>query len=178
TRSLMIFGQGALRCHPYLYDEMQALQDQDRERGFKSFERLFFKHAGHSLGNISRGIVLGLTGSKPAEIPANADSFSAHWYRLITRYSAVLASFSDIAFAFLGGDLKRRELVSARLGDVHSQLLISCAILKYHATLPRDEANDAHATYALHCSLHKAQQALEDFCRNFGHFGIARVMKW
>ena len=177
TRSLMIFGQGALRCHPYLYDELQAIQDEDQERGFKNFEQLFFKHAGHSLGNISRGMVHGLSGARLAEIPANADSFSAPWYRLITRYSAVLASFSDIAFALLGGDLKRREMVSARLGDLHSHLLISCAILKYHATLPRDEANDAHATYALRRSLSQAHQAIEDFCRNFGYFGVARLLK-
>ncbi|MCC4307698.1 acyl-CoA dehydrogenase [Alcanivorax marinus] len=177
TRSLMIFGQGALRCHPYLYDELQAIQDEDQDRGFKQFEHLFFKHAGHSLGNISRGIVLGLTGSKLADIPANADSFSAPWYRLITRYSAVLASLSDVAFALLGGDLKRREMVSARLGDLHSHLLISCAILKYHATLPRDEANDAHATYALRRSLSQAHDAIEDFCRNFGNYGVARLLK-
>ncbi len=178
SRSLMIFGQGAMRCHPFLYDELNALQDEDRERGLDTFDELFLKHAAHSIGNISRAIVFGLSGSCTAGIPANADSFSTPWYRLITRYSAVLASFSDIAFALLGGDLKRREMLSARLGDVHSQLLIACAILKYHATLPRDAANDAHATYALHRSLHQAQQALEDFCRNFGHFGIARVMKW
>lgn len=121
--------------------------------------------------------MLGLTGSKLADIPANADSFSAPWYRLITRYSAVLASLSDVAFALLGGDLKRREMVSARLGDLHSHLLISCAILKYHATLPRDEANDAHATYALRRSLSQAHDAIEDFCRNFGNYGVARLLK-
>jgi acyl-CoA dehydrogenase len=177
TRSLMIFGQGAMRCHPYLYDELQAIQDEDQERGLNTFEGLFFKHAGHTLGNMSRGLVHGLSGAALAEIPANADSFSAPWYRLITRYSAVLASFSDVAFALLGGDLKRREMVSARLGDVHSQLLIACAVLKFHATLPRDEANDAHARYALQHAFSQIHDAVEDFARNFGYLGVARILK-
>ena len=177
TRSLMIFGQGAMRCHPYLYDELQAIQDEDQERGLDTFEGLFFKHAGHTLGNMSRGLVHGLSGAALAEIPANADSFSAPWYRLITRYSAVLASFSDVAFALLGGDLKRREMVSARLGDVHSQLLIACAVLKFHATLPRDEANDAHARYALQHAFSQIHDAVEDFARNFGYMGVARILK-
>jgi len=177
TRSLMIFGQGAMRCHPYLYDELQAIQDEDQERGLDTFEGLFFNHAGHTLGNMSRGLVHGLSGAHLAEIPANADSFSAPWYRLITRYSAVLASLSDVAFALLGGDLKRREMVSARLGDVHSQLLIACAVLKFHATLPRDEANDAHAQYALQYAFSQIHDAVEDFARNFGYLGVARILK-
>lgn len=177
TRSLMIFGQGAMRCHPYLYDELQAIQDEDQERGLDTFEGLFFKHAGHTLSNMSRGLVHGLSGARLADIPANADSFSAPWYRLITRYSAVLASLSDVAFALLGGDLKRREMVSARLGDVHSQLLIACAVLKFHATLPRDEANDAHARYALQHAFSQIHDAVEDFARNFGYLGVARILK-
>ncbi len=177
TRSLMIFGQGALRCHPFLYDELNALQDEDKERGLETFEALFLKHAGHTIGNMCRGLVHALTGGRLADIPANADSFSTPWYRLISRYSAVLASTSDAAFALLGGDLKRRELLSARLGDAHSQLLIACAVLKFHGTLPRDEANDAHATYALHHALSQAHEALEAFYRNLGVFGIGCLLK-
>ena len=82
-----------------------------------------------------------------------------------------------MALALLGGDLKRRELLSARLGDVHSQLLIACAILKYHATLPRDEANDAHAHYALRRAFSLAHNSLEAFYRNFGFYGIGHVLK-
>ena len=128
TRSLMIFGQGAMRCHPFLYDELQAIQAEDKEQGLQDFDKLFFAHAGHTLGNISSGIVQALTGSYLSEAPGNADAFSAPWYHLINRYSAVLASTADMALALLGGDLKRRELLSARLGDVHSQLLIACAV--------------------------------------------------
>ncbi|EKF75078.1 acyl-CoA dehydrogenase [Alcanivorax hongdengensis A-11-3] len=177
TRSLMIFGQGAMRCHPYLYEELQAIQADDKEKGLQDFDKLFFSHAGHTAGNMSRAIVQGLAGGLFSQAPGNADAFSAPWYRLINRYSAVLASTADVALGLLGGDLKRRELLSARLGDMHSQLLIACAILKYHATLPRDEANDAHATYALRRAFSKAHDSLDAFTRNFGFFGIAHVFK-
>ncbi|MCK5887823.1 MAG: acyl-CoA dehydrogenase, partial [Alcanivorax sp.] len=177
TRSLMIFGQGAMRCHPYLYDELQAIQAEDKKQGLQDFDALFFSHAGHTLGNISSGIIQALAGPYLSDAPGNADAFSAPWYRLVNRYSAVLSSTADMALALLGGDLKRRELLSARLGDVHSQLLIACSILKYHATLPRDEANDAHASYALRRSFSKAHDALEAFYRNFGFFGVGYLLK-
>jgi len=177
TRSLMIFGQGAMRCHPYLYDELQAIQAEDKKQGLQDFDALFFSHAGHTLGNISSGIMQALAGPYLSEAPGNADAFSAPWYRLVNRYSAVLSSTADMALALLGGDLKRRELLSARLGDVHSQLLIACSILKYHATLPRDEANDAHASYALRRSFSKAHDALDAFYRNFGFFGVGYALK-
>ena len=74
---------------------------------------------------------------------------------------------SDVALAVLGGDLKRRELLSARLGDVHSELFIACSILKYHESSPRSPAATAHASFALQRSLHHAQQALAAFCSNF-----------
>ncbi len=177
TRSLMIFGQGAMRCHPYLYEELQAIQAEDKEKGLQEFDGLFFAHAGHTLGNMSSAVFQALLGTYLSDAPANADAFSSPWYRLINRYSAVLASTSDVALALLGGDLKRRELLSARLGDVHSQLLIACAILKYHATLPRDEANDAHAHYALRRAFSLAHNSLEAFYRNFGFYGIGHVLK-
>ncbi|WP_197477468.1 acyl-CoA dehydrogenase [Alcanivorax sp. HI0044] len=177
TRSLMIFGQGAMRCHPFLYDELQAIQAEDKKQGLQDFDDLFFSHAGHTLGNISSAIVQAFAGPYLSDAPGNSDAFSAPWYRLVSRYSAVLASVSDMALALLGGDLKRRELLSARLGDVHSQLLIACAILKYHATLPRDEANDAHAHYALRLAFSRAHDSLEAFSRNFGFFGLGHVLK-
>ncbi|MDX1803375.1 MAG: acyl-CoA dehydrogenase [Alcanivorax sp.] len=177
TRSLMIFGQGAMRCHPYLYAELQAIQADNREQGLQDFDKLFFSHAGHSIGNMCRAMVQSVAGLYLSSAPSNADAFSAPWYRLVSRYSAVLASTADMALALLGGDLKRRELLSARLGDVHSQLLIACAILKYHATLPRDEANDAHAHYALRRAFSKAHDSLEDFYRNFGFYGLGHLLK-
>jgi len=178
TRSLMIFGQGAMRCHPYLFNEMQAMQDEDQARGIKTFDKLFTAHLGHVLSNMVRTKLLGFTRGHFSSVPANADDFSARWYQRINLLSASFASMSDVALAVLGGNLKRRELLSARLGDIHSQLLIACAILKYHSAHPRTRAEDVHAEYAVTNALYKAQQALIDFADNFPAGWIAKLIRF
>ncbi|GGY85926.1 acyl-CoA dehydrogenase [Cellvibrio zantedeschiae] len=178
TRSLMIFGQGAMRCHPYLFNEMQAMQDEDQERGIKTFDKLFTAHLGHVLSNIVRTKLLGLTRGHFSSVPANADDFSARWYQRINLLSASFASISDIALAVLGGNLKRRELLSARLGDIHSNLFIACAILKYHSAHPRTHAEDVHAEYAITTALNKAQQALIEFSDNFPVGWVAKLVRY
>lgn len=177
TRSLMIFGQGAMRCHPYLFEEMQAMQNPDQTEGIKAFDRLFIHHLGHVFSNLVRTKVLGLTRGRLSAVPANADSFSKRWYQRINLLSASLAVTSDFALAILGGNLKRRELLSARLGDVHSQLFIACSVLKYHSAHPRSRAEDAHAEYALTQALYKAQEALIDFYDNFPARPVAAMLK-
>lgn len=177
TRSLMIFGQGAMRCHPYLFNEMQAMQDEDQARGIKTFDKLFTQHLGHVFSNIVRTKLLGLTRGHFSSVPANADDFSARWYQRINLLSASFASMSDIALAVLGGNLKRRELLSARLGDIHSQLFIACAILKYHSAHPRTRAEDVHAEYAITTALNKAQQALIEFADNFPVGWVAKLVR-
>lgn len=178
TRSLMIFGQGAMRCHPYLFNEMQAMQDEDQARGIKTFDKLFTAHLGHVFSNVVRTKLLGLTRGHFSSVPANADDFSARWYQRINLLSASFASMSDIALAVLGGNLKRRELLSARLGDIHSQLLIACAILKYHSAHPRTRAEDVHAEYAITTALNKAQQALIEFSDNFPVGWVAKMIRF
>ncbi len=178
TRSLMIFGQGAMRCHPYLFNEMQAMQDEDQARGLATFDKLFTAHLGHVFSNVVRAKLLGISRGHFSDVPANADDFSARWYQRINLFSAAFATMSDIALAVLGGNLKRRELLSARLGDIHSQLFIACSILKYHSAHPRTRAEDAHAEYALHSALYKAQEALVDFADNFPVSWVTKLMKF
>ncbi len=167
TRSLMIFGQGAMRCHPYLFDEVQTLQNEDKSAGLAAFDKLFIKHMGHVFGNITRLKLFSFTGARFSAVPANADSFSRRWYQRINQLSAALAVAADVALGVLGGDLKRRELLSGRLGDVHSQLFIACSLLKYHDAHPRSDEENLHARYALTLSLYRAQEALLAFYRNF-----------
>ena len=178
TRSLMIFGQGAMRCHPYLFEEMQAMELADKSAGLKKFDKLFIRHLGHISSNLLRTKLLGFTGGRLSSVPANADNFSKRWYQRINLLSASLASMSDIALGILGGNLKRRELLSARLGDVHSQLFIACAILKFHSAHPRTRAEDAHAEYALTRALYIAQEALRDFADNFPQKWIAKTIRF
>ncbi|MEZ5529939.1 MAG: acyl-CoA dehydrogenase [Porticoccaceae bacterium] len=178
TRSLMIFGQGSMRCHPYLFDEMQALQLDDETVGLGAFEPLLMAHMGHSAGNAARALVYGLSAGHYSPVPEDADAFSKPWYQKINHLSAALAICADVALGALGGGLKRREMLSARLGDIHSELLIACSILKFHQSLPQCEANDAHARYALQQSLHNAQQALIAFCDNFPQRWLGLALRW
>mgnify|MGYP005844790497 CR=1 FL=1 len=177
TRSLMIFGQGAMRCHPYLFDELQAIQSEDQAQGLKAFDKLFIRHLGHVFSNSLRGKLLGITRGRFGSVPENADDFTTPWYRRINLFSAALAVTSDLALGVLGGDLKRRELLSARLGDLHSQLFIACAILKFHSAHPRTDEEDAHADYALHQALYTGQEALYDFYANFPLRWAAHLLK-
>ncbi|MEE4144881.1 MAG: acyl-CoA dehydrogenase [Halieaceae bacterium] len=177
TRSLMIFGQGALRCHPYLFDEMQALQQRDEGESIDAFDTLFLGHLGHVAGNVARLIVHGLTNARFSPVPADASQFSRRWYQRINHLSAALAVCADVALGALGGDLKRRELLSARLGDVHSELFIACSIIKFHDSGQPTTAATAHADYALRRSLHGAQRALSAFCRNFPIPWIGRLLR-
>lgn len=177
TRSLMIFGQGALRCHPYLFQEMLAMEDTDHEQGIQKFDKLFTAHLGHVFSNFMRTQILGLTRGHFSSVPANADDFSERWYQRINLLSASFATMSDVALAVLGGNLKRRELLSARLGDVHSQLFIACAILKFHSAHPRTHAEDVHAEYAVTAALYKAQEALTEFAKNFPVTWVSKLIK-
>jgi acyl-CoA dehydrogenase len=112
-----------------------------------------------------------------AATPANASAFAKPWYQMIDRFSAVLAVTADISLLILGGNLKIREMLSARLGDVLSQLFIASSILKYHATLPGDEINDVHAEYALRRAFDETQRALAGFYRNFPVRPVAWLLK-
>ncbi len=177
TRSLMIFGQGAMRCHPHLFDELEALQASDKQQGLKQFDGHFFAHAGHTLGNTVRMLVQGVSAARFSPVPASTDDWSRRWYQRINQLSTAFAVTSDMALALLGGDLKRREMISARLGDVLSELFISCSVLKYRAAGASNDAVDLHAELALHDSLYRAQEALFGVYANFPSRLPARFLK-
>lgn len=127
TRSMIIFGQGAIRCHPYILKEMQSVLDPDEKQGFKAFDNAIFPHLGFVLSNQIRTLVMGITGGKFVGVP---DKPLKSYYQAFTRFSAALAFVSDIAMFTLGGNLKRKEKLSGRLGDVLSMLYLGSAVLK------------------------------------------------
>ena len=131
TRSMMIYGQGAIRCHPYVLDEIEAANNPDRDAALADFDDIFYSHIGHDLAAAARSLVMGFTGGRGTTAGKVAEL--APYYRAMNRYSANLALLSDIAMATLGGSLKFREALSARLGDVLSQLYIASATLKRYA---------------------------------------------
>ncbi|WP_423823238.1 acyl-CoA dehydrogenase [Salinisphaera sp. SPP-AMP-43] len=128
TRSMMIYGQGAIRCHPYVLDEIEAANNRDQTKALDVFDDLLYRHIGHDLSAAARSLVMGFTGGLGSAAGHNTQL--APYYQAMNRYSANLALLSDIAMATLGGTLKFRESISARLGDVLSNLYIASATLK------------------------------------------------
>ena len=139
TQNLIIFGQGAIRCHPYLMEEMLALQDEDRARGLERFDHAFWRHLGHSITTLFRAGFRAWTGALLA--PAPDAGAATPYYRRLGRYAAAFALTSDTALLTLGGALKRKEMLSARLGDILSELLLLSAALKRWQDEGRQDAD-------------------------------------
>ena len=161
TRNLMIFGQGAIRCHPYVFPEMEAARNDDLEE----FDDLLWSHIGFSLNRGVRALTLGLTGGRLAQAPVGGPA--APYFRRLERMSSALAFTSDVTMAVLGGELKRKERLSARLGDVLSQLYMGSATLKYF----HDEGGLAedipYMQWVLDDCLYEIDKAFTDFFANF-----------
>ncbi|WP_436869648.1 acyl-CoA dehydrogenase [Acinetobacter courvalinii] len=166
TRSLMIFGQGSMRCHPYLFEELQLLQAEDKAAAFKEFSPLLFKHLAYTFNRAAKALAFSITGGSD-EGSKNADNFSKAYYSKINRFSADFALTADMALGILAGDLKRKEMLSGRLADIHAHLFIATAILKYYEQGQRTEAEQKHAELALNKALYQVQEAFFGFYDNF-----------
>lgn len=176
TRSLIIFGQGAIRCHPYLLAEMRAAQDADAAKGLVDFDRALFGHIGFTLRNALRALGLGLTGSHFAAVNADVAPEMKRYYQQLTRFSAAFAFLSDVSLLVLGGSVKRREKLSARLGDILSQMyLISCTLKRYEDE-GRQQADAPLVHWAIWDAMYKAQQAFDGVIANFPVRFIAGVV--
>ncbi|MDU7248517.1 MAG: acyl-CoA dehydrogenase [Klebsiella pneumoniae] len=171
TRSMMIFGQGAIRCHPYVLEEMAAAQNND----LNAYDKLLFKHIGHVGSNKVRSFWLGLTGGRTSSAPTR--DATRRYYQQMNRLSANLALLSDVSMAVLGGSLKRRERISARLGDVLSQLYLASAVLKRYDDEGRNEADLPLVHWGVQDALHQAEQAIDDLLDNFPNRLVAGVMR-
>ncbi|WP_114240500.1 acyl-CoA dehydrogenase [Dyella sp. C9] len=165
TRSLMIFGQGAIRCHPYVLKEMQSLSIADYGDRLRTFDRALFGHIGFGISNAVRAFTLGLTGSRIGDTAG--DAYTRRYYRKLNRYSAALALCADTFMGVLGGKLKFKEKLSARLGDVLSYLYITSAMLKRYEDTGRPEADRPLLAWAFHECMWRTQMALDGAIRNF-----------
>jgi acyl-CoA dehydrogenase len=165
TRTLMIFGQGAIRSHPYVLKEIAAVNDHDRNRALHQFDDALFGHITFALSNAARSLVFGLTGGHGMATPHGAET--RRYYQQLTRFSAAFALCADIAMAVLGGALKRREKISARLGDVLSQLYLCSATLKRFEDEGRPAEDLPLLDWAMQDSLFQVQQAFDGVIRNF-----------
>jgi acyl-CoA dehydrogenase len=154
TRSLIIFGQGAIRCHPFLLREMNAAQHGD----VRAFDAALFAHVRLFGANLARALFHGLSGTRFAATPVHGED--SVYYRQLGRMAAVFAVTAEAALVMLGGTLKRRESLSARLGDVLSQLYLASAALKRFADQGRPAADLPLLEWSLRDSLYQAQNRL------------------
>ncbi len=165
TRNLMIFGQGAVRCHPWVYEEMQAVAATDKAAGLKQFDRAFFSHVGYTCSNFVRTFWLGLTGARFTASPVSGETDI--YYKQFTRMSSALALVSDMAMVVIGGDLKRKERLSARLGDVLSHLYMATSVLKYYEDEGRQAADLPYVHWNCQNALAEIEHAFRNFLVNF-----------
>ncbi len=156
TRTMMIFGQGAVRCHPYVQQEMAAIA----EGNLAQFDKLFFQHIGFFARNKAACLWLGLTDARFLSTPG--DHETRRYYRQIARLSAGFALLADFALLTLGGALKRKERLSGRFADVLANLYLCSCVLKHHENQDRNEDDLPLLHWACQESIYRAQQALAD----------------
>jgi acyl-CoA dehydrogenase len=165
TRSLIIFGQGSIRCHPYLLTEMLAASSENRDKALIDFDRALFSHIGFAISNKVRAFILAITGAHLVQVPAAG--ISGRYMRQLTRLSAAFAFIADTTLLMLGGELKRREMLAARLGDVLSHLFLASATIKHFEDQGRLSSDQPLAEWALDDSLFKMQEAIYGVLENY-----------
>ena len=165
TRSLMIFGQGAILCHPWVMKEMKSAQLADPKQRIDQFDAALFGHIGFAISNAVRSWWYGLTGTKVGRAPGDDDT--RRYFRKLNRYSAALAVMADTSMLLLGGKLKFKESLSGRLGDVLSQLYIASSMLKRHQDAGNPVGDQPLLAYAIHDAVNKIETALSGALRNF-----------
>jgi acyl-CoA dehydrogenase len=174
TRSLIIFGQGAIRCHPYVLKEMQAARESDRAQAVRAFDAALWGHVGFTITNAARALVMGLTGSHWVRVPADVAPGTRRYYQQLTRFSAAFAFLSDVSMLVLGGGLKRREKLSARLGDILSLMYLASAALKRYEDEGREADDKPLLDWAIWDAMFRAQNAFEGVISNYP----SRVAAW
>ncbi|RJX71695.1 acyl-CoA dehydrogenase [Vibrio sinensis] len=174
TRSMIIYGQGAIRCHPYVLKEMEAAYSTD-SHALQQFDAAIAGHVSFALSNFVRSFWLGLTDGRFSPAPVNDQT--QRYYQQLNRYSANIALLSDISMATLGGSLKRKERISARLGDVLSQLYLSSATLKRFDEEGRHAEDLPLVHWGLQDSLHQTEQAIDELLANFPNRWVAKALR-
>ncbi|MBT9567184.1 MAG: acyl-CoA dehydrogenase [Thiobacillus sp.] len=174
TRSMIIFGQGAIRCHPWVLREFAAVHHVDPAQGVRLFDDALVGHTRFLIGNIGRALLRGLARGRLTRTPP---SLARRYYQTLSWMSAGLALSSDAAMMTLGGSLKRRERLSARLGDVLSELYLSSAVLKRYYDDGEPEADYPLVRWALQESLYRMQESFRSLYRNLPNRPLAWLLR-
>ncbi|HRD92565.1 MAG TPA: acyl-CoA dehydrogenase [Accumulibacter sp.] len=176
TRSMILFGQGAIRCHPYVLKEMRSAYHPDAEQGLRDFDEAFFGHAAYTIKHGFGALAKGFTGSHFVAVPENVAPETRRYYQQLTRFSSAFAFLADISMLTLGGELKRREKLSARLGDILSMLYLCSATLKRYESEGRQQADAPLLHWAMWDTMYQAQMAFDGVIANFPVRWIGRML--
>ncbi len=177
SRNLMIFGQGAIRCHPFVLKEMALAGREDRDQALKEFDGLLMQHIGFAVSNAASTLVLNLGFGHFEKAPGNR--LSQGYFRALNRQAAAFALLADLSMMLLGGELKRRERLSARLGDVLSHMYLASAALKRYHDLDSPDHLEPLFAWAMEESLGESERALDELLSNFPNKllgGLLRVI--
>jgi acyl-CoA dehydrogenase len=160
TRTLMVFGQGAIRCHPYAFHEMDAIEKNDVAR----FDRAFFGHVGHVIRNATRAVLLSLSRGWLARSPVQGPT--APYWRKLAWASASFSLLADVAMGTLGGDLKRKEKITGRFADIFSSMYLLTATLRHFEARGRRKDEVPLMRFAAEDQLARMQRAWEGLMQN------------
>lgn len=176
TRNMIIFGQGAIRCHPYALAELRAAQLTDPAQRLKAFDQAVFSHLGYSLSNVGRSLLLSLSaGYLAIRVPGSAQV--KRYGQRISRLSANFALAADVIMLSIGAELKRKESLSARLGDVFSMLYLAAATLKQFVADGSPKEDQPLMHYSCDCLLHRAEEQLAALLKNLPRRGLGLALR-
>ncbi len=171
TRTMITYGQGAIRCHPFVQSEIQSIEDNDAN----AFDRAMFGHINHATKNFVRAFMLGLTNGALAR--EFVDSKVSGYFQQLTRFSAAFSSASEIAMLTLGGKLKRREKIAGRLADCLAWMYIASAVLKRYADSETKKEDLPFVQWACETALYEIQSALDGVCANLDSALAGRLLR-
>jgi len=174
TRNMIIFGQGAMRCHPYILKELEAAKMDDEKEALQAFDKAFMGHIGFGISNVVRSFVLALSGGYLVKAPQGK---TKHYFQLATRFSSAFALISDVSMLSVGGNLKRKESISARLGDILSYLYMLSAVLKHYHGQGEIAEDFPVIRYASEYCLFEIQERFKDLFDNYPNRFLAALLK-
>ena len=175
TRSLIVFGQGAIRCHPWLMDEITSASLPNKQEALESFDDALMGHIGYAIQNGARSMFHGLTKGVFADSPI--DGINAKYYRRLSRMSAAYSFLADFAMLFLGGGLKRKEMLSGRFADGLMHMYMASAVLKRFEDTGRPAADQPLLEWSVRHALFQTQVALDQILRNFPNTAVGLLLR-
>jgi acyl-CoA dehydrogenase len=175
TRNMMIYGQGAIRCHPYVLQEMLACQIEDKKEALAQFDGAVFGHIGFTFSNLIRTVWASFTGAKLLSSPVSDET--SKYYKAIQAYSANMALLSDMSMALLGGSLKRKERVSARLGDMLSYLYLASTVLHRYHSQGRNKEELVFVDWCMQDCFNQLENSMIALCDNYPASIMGSILK-